>query len=106
MCPAPPTCQQPLASPETKAPLPERVWDLKPWWCQPWSIVATGLALVAGSWWLLQRLWLSAVVAIAVALWWWLFLVLMPSEWRDMIRHQGEDPERSDTSSDNPDRAL
>ena len=36
------------------------LWSHKPWWCQPWSIVATGVTLVGGSWW-------------------WLFLVLVPA---------------------------
>ena len=71
--------------------MPERVWALKPWWCQPWSILATGLALDMGSWWLLRRLWLSGLVFGAVALWWWLFLVLMPAQWREMVRGQAGD---------------
>jgi hypothetical protein len=54
-------------------------WNHKPWWCQPWTIVATGLALVGGSWWWLGLWWLSLPLALAVSLWWWLFLVLVPA---------------------------
>ena len=68
--------------------MPERVWALKPWWCQPWSIVATGLALVVGSWGLLRQIWLTGLVALAVALWWWLFLVLMPAQWHELVQSQ------------------
>jgi len=24
-------------------------WSLKPWWCQPWSILLTGVLVIAGS---------------------------------------------------------
>lgn len=54
------------------------LWALKPWWCQPWSIVLTGLALPVASWVVLGRWWITAPVAMAVLAWWWLFLVLAP----------------------------
>ncbi|MEI7664808.1 MAG: DUF6737 family protein [Synechococcaceae cyanobacterium ELA263] len=60
----------------------DSIWSLKPWWCQPWSILLTGVAIPAASWWLLQRLWITAPLALAVLLWWWLFLVLVPASWR------------------------
>ncbi|MEY4430615.1 MAG: hypothetical protein RLZZ533_551 [Cyanobacteriota bacterium] len=58
-------------------------WALKPWWCQPWSIVLTGVAVVGGSWWWLRIWWLSLPLAAGVLLWWWLFLVLVPASYRD-----------------------
>jgi hypothetical protein len=58
------------------------VWQLKPWWCQPWSIVLTGLAVIATSWWVLHLWWLSAGVTLVITAWWWLFLVLMPAAWK------------------------
>ena len=64
--------QQPAAS----------IWLLKPWWCQPWSIVSTGLAIPAASWLLLQRLWITVPLLLAVLLWWWLFLVVVPATYR------------------------
>lgn len=60
---------------------PGSVWDLKPWWCQPWSILLTGVAIIVGSWMLLQLWWLTAVVSVVIAAWWLLFLVLMPAAW-------------------------
>ena len=57
-------------------------WSLKPWWCQPWSILSTGIVMVAGSWWWLERLWISIPLALAVSAWWVLFLVLVPSAYR------------------------
>ncbi|ASC70211.1 hypothetical protein XM38_011410 [Halomicronema hongdechloris C2206] len=59
----------------TSSPSP---WRYKPWWCQPWSIVLTGLSLIGGSWWLLHRWWLTALVAIPVAAWMGFFLLLWP----------------------------
>ena len=58
------------------------IWSHKPWWCQPWSILLTGVAVVTISWLLFGRWWLSVVAAIAVLLWWGLFLVLVPAAWR------------------------
>ena len=58
------------------------IWSQKHWWCQPWSIVLTGVAVVSISWLLFGRWWLSVVVAVGVSLWWGLFLVLVPAAWR------------------------
>jgi len=62
------------------------IWNEKPWWCQPWTILLTGVALPMASWFLLQRLWVTAPVAAAVLVWWWLFLVLVP---RAYLEQQG-----------------
>ena len=59
------------------------LWSLKPWWCQPWSILLTGVLVIAGSWLLLHRWWISAPVAVAVLAWWGLFLVLVPAAYLD-----------------------
>ena len=58
------------------------IWTHKPWWCQPWSILLTGVAVVTISWPLFGRWWLTLVVSIGVLLWWGLFLVLVPAAWR------------------------
>ncbi|MEI6030492.1 MAG: DUF6737 family protein [Synechococcaceae cyanobacterium ELA739] len=58
------------------------IWSHKPWWCQPWSILLTGIAIPAASWCLLQRWWITAPLAAAILVWWWLFLVLVPAAWR------------------------
>ena len=59
------------------------LWALKPWWCQPWSILLTGVVAVGGSWWWLRVWWISLPLAAAVLLWWWLFLVVVPAAYRD-----------------------
>ncbi len=54
------------------------VWDYKPWWCQPWSIILTGITLVTGSWLLLNTLWVTIGIAIPIVAWWVYFLILYP----------------------------
>ena len=54
------------------------IWAHKPWWCQPWSIVSTGVGTMTVSWLMLHRWWITLPLAAAVLLWWWLFLVLVP----------------------------
>jgi hypothetical protein len=65
--------------------MPPSFWSLKPWWCQPWSIVATGLAGIAGSWWWLHRWWLTLPVSALVLLWWGVFLLLAPLAYRQSV---------------------
>ena len=48
----------------------ESFWQHKPWWCQPWSILSTGLLAMAASWWLLHIWWISVPVALLVLAWW------------------------------------
>ena len=69
----------------------ESIWSHKPWWCQPWSILLTGVLAVAGSWWLLQRWWITAPVALAVVLWWRLFLVVVPAAYKAELQGTAED---------------
>jgi len=60
-------------------------WQLKPWWCQPWSILLTGVAVVAASWVVWEIWWITAPLAAAVLVWWWLFLVLVPASYRQSL---------------------
>ena len=78
-----PSADQPELKPQEQ-PLSEQppFWSLKPWWCQPWSIVSTGVLLVGGSWAVLHRLWISLPLALGVLAWWLLFLVLVPTAYR------------------------
>ena len=62
------------------------IWTQKPWWCQPWSILLTGVAVVTISWLLFGRWWLTLVMSVGVLLWWGLFLVLVPAAWRQEVQ--------------------
>jgi len=78
-----PSADQPEQPPQ-KQPLSEQppFWSLKPWWCQPWSIICTGVLMIGGSWVLLHRLWISLPLGLGVLAWWLLFLVLVPAAYR------------------------
>lgn len=54
-------------------------WSLKPWWCQPWTILLTGTIGIAGSWLLLQIWWVTTGVALVVIAWWVLFILIVPN---------------------------
>ncbi|HIK56743.1 MAG TPA: hypothetical protein IGS37_16475 [Synechococcales cyanobacterium M55_K2018_004] len=54
------------------------IWTYKPWWCQPWSILLTGLGLIAGSWLLFHLWWLTLLVGLPVTAWMVYFLVIYP----------------------------
>ncbi|WP_392408077.1 DUF6737 family protein [Chlorogloeopsis fritschii PCC 9212] len=53
-------------------------WKYKPWWCQPWSILLTGLTLIGGSWILFKIIWLTILVSIPVLTWMVFFLLIWP----------------------------
>jgi hypothetical protein len=64
------------------------IWQLKPWWCQPWSILLTGVAMILASWLVLHRLWITAPLSCVVLLWWLLFLVVVPASYRQQFEFE------------------
>jgi hypothetical protein len=54
------------------------LWDHKPWWCQPWSILLTGISLTSGSWFIFHRLWFTLPIGAVILVWWWCFLIVVP----------------------------
>ena len=54
-------------------------WSLKPWWCQPWTILLTGTVAITSSWLVLHIWWLTAAIAVLVLAWWCLFLLIVPN---------------------------
>jgi len=66
--------------------MPDSMWQMKPWWCQPWSIVLTGITVPLGSWLLLHRLWITLPVALVMVAWWVLFLGLVPAQYAAYAR--------------------
>ena len=62
------------------------LWAEKPWWCQPWTILLTGVLAISGSWLVLHRLWITIPVAAMVLAWWVLFLVIAPAAYRNQPR--------------------
>ena len=66
------------------------LWNHKPWWCQPWSILLTGITIISGSWWLLANIFLTIFVSILIVIWWFYFLILYPRLVAEMIKSQSE----------------
>ena len=56
---------------------PDSVWNHKPWWCQPWSIILTGFTIISGSWLLFKIVWLTILVSIPISAWMGFFVILL-----------------------------
>lgn len=69
----------------------QSLWATKPWWCQPWSIVLTGIIIPIVSWFLLHTIWLTSAAAVGVLLWWLLFLVLAPAAYQQAAGEPGSE---------------
>ncbi|MBD2356541.1 hypothetical protein H6G41_18235 [Tolypothrix sp. FACHB-123] len=53
-------------------------WNFKPWWCQPWSILLTGVTIISGSWLLFKTIWLTVLISIPILIWMGFFLLIWP----------------------------
>ncbi|MCS6794138.1 MAG: hypothetical protein NZ660_16125 [Oscillatoriaceae bacterium SKYG93] len=53
-------------------------WSYKPWWCQPWSILLTGITIISGSWLLFKIIWVTVIVAVPIVAWMGFFLFIWP----------------------------
>ncbi|MEP0875558.1 hypothetical protein NDA00_06860 [Funiculus sociatus GB2-M2] len=56
----------------------ESPWKYKPWWCQPWSILLTGIAIIGASWVLGKSIWVTVGVSIPILIWMSYFLLFWP----------------------------
>ncbi|XP_073105464.1 uncharacterized protein [Elaeis guineensis] len=56
----------------------DSVWDTKPSWCQPWTILLTGVIVVSCSWLFLHSLIITAGVLSLICAWWYIFLYSYP----------------------------
>lgn len=71
-------------------PSSDNPWDYKPWWCQPWSILLTGVGLIGGSWLIFHRVWLSVIVGVPVLTWMGFFLLVWPGLMRSAMMSDAE----------------
>ncbi|WP_204152076.1 DUF6737 family protein [Leptolyngbya sp. CCY15150] len=74
-------------------------WHLKPWWCQPWSIVLTGTGLIGGSWLLFHRVWLTGLVAIPLGVWMGFFVLVWPRLMRQYVAESAVQADLGTTQS-------
>ena len=61
------------------------VWKTKPPWCQPWTIVLTGSMVVYAPTAVFHAKWLSALVALPIGAWWYVFLILFPKQFAEYV---------------------
>ncbi|MEM8828981.1 MAG: DUF6737 family protein [Cyanobacteria bacterium P01_G01_bin.19] len=69
-------------------PQSSNVWDYKPAWCQPWSIILTGICIIAASWLVLHLLWVTVGISVVIAVWWVYFLIIFPQAFSRYIKEQ------------------
>lgn len=63
-------------------------WNYKPWWCQPWSIILTGLTIITFSWLVLHNLIITILATIAITAWWVYFLIIYPKLMAQVINDE------------------
>ncbi|MEM8778075.1 MAG: DUF6737 family protein [Cyanobacteria bacterium P01_G01_bin.49] len=73
---------------ELSQPNSANIWDYKPRWCQPWSIILTGITLVTGTWFLTNIIWLTLLISSLMVAWWGYFLVIYPRMFKQYIESQ------------------
>lgn len=66
------------------------IWQHKPWWCQPWSILLTGVAIISGSWLLFHRIWVTSLVAVPILTWMGFFILVYPRLAAEMLVAESE----------------
>ncbi|MEA5533601.1 DUF6737 family protein [Crocosphaera sp. XPORK-15E] len=73
---------------EFSDPKSTNIWDYKPWWCQPWSIILTGILLIVGLWLITKFLWLTLGLALVIMVWWGYFLLIYPRMFKEYVENQ------------------
>ena len=75
----------------------DSVWQYKPWWCQPWSILLTGSSVMGGSWLLFHRYWLTGLVSLPMLAWMGFFILVFPKLAREsgMVEQMKREYEQS-----------
>ncbi|XP_078442776.1 spindle pole body-associated protein [Wolffia australiana] len=68
----------------------DSIWDTKPSWCQPWTILLTGVLGIACSWIFVHSSIITAAVSALIFAWWFIFLYSYPKAYTDMIAQRRE----------------
>ena len=59
----------------------KKFWDLKPFWCQPWSIISFGILILIVAWTLFNNIVINLILGFFVIIWWIVFLFFAPSSY-------------------------
>ena len=62
----------------------KKFWDIKPYWCQPWSIVTFGILVLFFSWTIFNNIIITSILAFFIIIWWVLFLIIAPSSYEEI----------------------
>jgi len=62
--------------------LQKSFWDLKPFWCQPWSIISFGILALVFSWKLFNNPVITSILFFFIFVWWIIFLVVAPNSYQ------------------------
>ncbi|KAF5455022.1 hypothetical protein F2P56_024641 [Juglans regia] len=63
----------------------DTVWDTKPSWCQPWTIILTGVSVTASSWLIFHSVVVTIGILLLICTWWYIFLYSYPKAYSEMI---------------------
>ncbi|GBF81033.1 DUF6737 family protein [Aphanothece sacrum] len=73
---------------EISDPKSLNIWDYKPWWCQPWSILLTGIIIVSGGWFITRILLLTVILSVLIVVWWGYFLMIYPRLFKEYLEQE------------------
>ena len=59
----------------------KKFWDLKPYWCQPWSIITFGILVLFFSSAIFNNIIITSILAFCITAWWVIFLIIVPSSY-------------------------
>lgn len=68
----------------------DSVWQHKPWWCQPWSIVLTGCTIIAAIAYVVPWLWAKVVLSLPFAIWIIYFTLIYPKMMQQYLSQQSD----------------
>ena len=60
----------------------KQFWDLKPYWCQPWSIISFGILVLIFSFKILNNIIITSILGFFILIWWIIFLILAPNSYK------------------------
>ena len=66
-------------------------WDLKPYWCQPWSIITFGILTLIFSWKLFNNLIITLILGFVIIIWWIIFLIIVPRSYQLISEKNNQD---------------
>mgnify|MGYP001404947936 CR=1 FL=1 len=62
----------------------KKFWDLKPFWCQPWSIITFGILVLFSSWSFFNNIVITSILSFFIIVWWVIFLLIAPKSYEEI----------------------